>query len=97
MKFLSVRNGGLKGERVRSQPIRPRNIGGNELTLAGVVKEDLACSGSSLPKKPKKNKTKLLGRKRVGPPGIIYRVGPPEKFFIYIPPSPATVQVYRIF
>jgi len=51
MKFLSVRNGGLKGERVRSQPIRPRNIGGNELTLAGVVKEDLACSGSSLPKK----------------------------------------------
>ena len=26
-------------------------IGGNELTLAGVVKEDLTCSGSSLPKK----------------------------------------------
>jgi len=23
--------------------------GGNELTLAGVVKEDLACPGSSLP------------------------------------------------
>ena len=51
MKFLSVRKGGLKGERVRSQPIRPLNIGGNELTLAGVVKEDLTCSGSSLPKK----------------------------------------------
>jgi len=28
-----------------------KNIGGNELTLAGVVKEDLTCSGSSLPKK----------------------------------------------
>jgi len=26
MKFLSVRNGGLKGERVRPQPIRPRSI-----------------------------------------------------------------------
>jgi len=25
--------------------------GGNELTLAGVVKEDLACPGSSLPEK----------------------------------------------
>ena len=51
MKFLSVRNGGLKGERVRSQPIRPRNIGGNEFALASAVKEDLTCSGSSLPKK----------------------------------------------
>jgi len=29
----------------------PGKIGGNELTLAGVVKEDLACPGSSLPKK----------------------------------------------
>jgi len=45
-KFLSVRN----------RASGPENIGGNELTLAGVVKEDLTCSGSSLPKK-----------KRVGP------------------------------
>ena len=41
MKFLSVRKGASG----------PLNIGGNELTLAGVVKEDLTCSGSSLPKK----------------------------------------------
>ena len=41
MKFLSVRNGASG----------PRSIGGNELTLASVVKEDLTCSGSSLPKK----------------------------------------------
>ena len=41
MKFLSVRN----------RASGPGNIGGNELTLAGVVKEDLTCSGSSLPKK----------------------------------------------
>jgi len=40
-KFLSVRN----------RASGPENIGGNELTLAGVVKEDLTCSGSSLPKK----------------------------------------------
>ena len=43
MKFLSVRN----------RASGPGNIGGNELTLAGVVKEDLTCSGSSLPKKKK--------------------------------------------
>jgi len=41
MKFLSVRN----------RASGPGNIGGNELTLAGVIKEDLTCSGSSLPKK----------------------------------------------
>jgi hypothetical protein len=41
MKFLSVRKGASG----------PLNIGGNELTLAGVVKEDLACPGSSLPEK----------------------------------------------
>jgi len=41
MKFLSVRN----------RASGPGNIGGNELTLASVVKEDLTCSGSSLPKK----------------------------------------------
>jgi len=74
----------------------PGNIGGNELTLAGVVKEDLTCSGSSLPKKKngwalpdepslKRKKIKLIYKaaSRVGPPGIIYRVGPPEKFYIY--------------
>ena len=53
MKFLSVRNGG-SGQYGLTSPL---NIGGNELTLAGVVKEDLTCSGSSLPKK-----------KWVGPP-----------------------------
>ena len=54
MKFLSVRNG-APDARTASEP--QKNIGGNELTLAGVVKEDLTCSGSSLPKK-----------KWVGPP-----------------------------
>ena len=44
MKFLSVRNGASG----------PQSIGGNELTLAGVVKEDLACPGSSLPEKRKR-------------------------------------------
>ena len=54
-------------------------------------------NGPSGAQKPQK-KIKLIYKaaSRVGPPGIIYRVGPPEKFFIYIPPSPATVQVYRI-
>ena len=46
MKFLSVRKGASG----------PLNIGGNEFAPASAVKEDLTCSGSSLPKK------------RVGPP-----------------------------
>jgi len=41
MKFLSVRKGASG----------PLNIGGNEFALASAVKEDLTCSGSSLPKK----------------------------------------------
>jgi len=55
---------------------------------AGKIKNScLLGTGPPGPENSKKNKTKLLGRKRVGPP---------EKLFIYIPPSPATVQVYRI-
>jgi hypothetical protein len=65
MKFLSVRKGGLKGERVRSQPIRPLNIGGNEFAPASAVKEDLTCSGSSLPKK--KGGPARVVRKRTSP------------------------------
>jgi hypothetical protein len=41
MKFLSVRKGASG----------PLNIGGNEFAPASAVKEDLTCSGSSLPKK----------------------------------------------
>ena len=40
MKFLSVRN----------RASGPGNIGGNEFAPASAVKEDLTCSGSSLPK-----------------------------------------------
>jgi len=51
--------------------------------------------GWALPDEPKlqaKKKLKLqLGCKPAS------RVGPPEKLFIYIPPSPATVQVYSKF
>jgi len=47
MKFLSVRNRAPSTFMSKG----PGNIGGNELTLASVVKEDLTCSGSSLPKK----------------------------------------------
>ena len=39
MKFLSVRN----------RASGPGNIGSNEFALASAVKEDLTCSGSSLP------------------------------------------------
>ena len=65
------------------------------MTLAGVVKEDLACPGSSLPKKPQKIKININRKAAssqackisswVGPPGLLKE-----------PPSPATVQVYRI-
>jgi len=47
-KFLSVRN---RAPSTFMSKGPGKNIGGNELTLAGVVKEDLTCSGSSLPKK----------------------------------------------
>ena len=53
MKFLSVRN---RAPSTFMSKGPEKNIGGNELTLAGVVKEDLACPGSSLPKKKKKKK-----------------------------------------
>ena len=37
----------------------------NELTLAGVVKEDLACSGSSLPEKRKKKYQAASSKQRL--------------------------------
>jgi len=72
MKFLSVRKGATGSHS------RPLNIGGNEFAPASAVKEDLTCSGSSLPKKKggpspmssssqaKKNKTILSGCKLIG-------------------------------
>jgi len=61
MKFLSVRNRAPSTFMSKG----PGNIGGNELTLAGVVKEDLTCSGSSLPKK--KGGPARVVRKRTSP------------------------------
>ena len=56
MKFLSVRKGasGLL------------NIGGNEFAPASAVKEDLTCSGSSLPKK------------KGGPARVVYKRTSPQ-------------------
>jgi len=45
MKFLSVRKGGLKGGRVRSQPIRPLS-----LLIKKINKENAPPDGWALPK-----------------------------------------------
>ena len=54
MKFLSVRNRAPDPTVLRLRCAvdqGPGNIGGNEFAPASAVKEDLTCSGSSLPKK----------------------------------------------